>query len=229
MQIVQEYGTVDEKLHYFRLKLNRTPSSFAELVANKENWYLYDKGHTAYHMNNNDDDTPEFDSSNPVYPSYSTYGNEYNMKFVDKYGMNEVVVTPKNINADLKKADNWLILTDDYNKGCNDPNFKYDPVNVGTYNYSAYDFDYINLDGSKKKTSSTKHNAYDVYPYLGNCPEYSSKNYKNLGNVPGMIYRNTKSNRDNNSKIYGEKILSPNNNRDFIYEHWSGLINGKKT
>ena len=56
MQIVQEYGTVDEKLHYFRLKLNRTPSSFAELVKNKDNWYLYDKKHTRYHMNNSNND-----------------------------------------------------------------------------------------------------------------------------------------------------------------------------
>ena len=74
------------------------------------------------------------------------------MKFVDKYGMNEVVVTP---NKDLSGMSNdeiydyrtdathWQILTDDYKKAQNDQNFKYDPVNVGTYNYSAYDFDYI--------------------------------------------------------------------------------------
>jgi hypothetical protein len=32
MQIVLEYGTVDEKLHYFRLKLNHAPETLEEMI-----------------------------------------------------------------------------------------------------------------------------------------------------------------------------------------------------
>ena len=67
-----------------------------------------------------------------------------------------------------------------------DSHLKYDPVNVGTYNYSAYDFDYINPDGTPKKTSSLSHDKYDVQPYL--------KDGENYGNVPGLIYGNSKNN-----------------------------------
>ena len=90
-------------------------------------------------------------------------------------------------------ADHWQILTDDYEKACNNPNFKYDPANVWTYNYSAYDFDYVNIDGSIKSTSKSDHNKYDVYPYLG-----GKKSYSNWGNVPGLIYGDTKRQRDKN-------------------------------
>ena len=152
---VESYDDIYKQLHYFRLKLNRTPESFEELVNNSQDWYLYDKKHTRYHMNNNDIDIPIYISSNPNYPSYSTNWNEYNLKFVDKYGMNEVVVTPnkdlsgmssEEIYNYLTDATHWQILTDDYDKAKNNSNFKYDPVNVGTYNYSAYDFDYVNID-----------------------------------------------------------------------------------
>lgn len=97
---VLEYGKITQDIHYFRLKLNRTPDSFAELVNHSQDWYLYDKKHTRYHMNNNDATMPIYVSSNSNYPSYSTHWNEYNMKFVDIYGMNEVVVTP---DADLSQ------------------------------------------------------------------------------------------------------------------------------
>ena len=109
----------------------------------------------------------------------------------------------------LKNPEHWLFLTDDYEKAKNNPNFKYDPINVGTYNYSAFDLDYINLDGSKKKTSSSKHNTYDVYPYLGGKSKYS-----NWGNVPGMIYRNTKSYRDSNLTKYNNSAAVT------VYEEW---------
>ena len=115
------------------------------------------------------------------------------MKFVDIYGMNGVVVTPdkelsgmsdEDIYNYLIDADHWQILTDDYEKACNNPNFKYDPANVWTYNYSAY---YVNIDGSIKSTSKSDHDKYDVYPYLG-----GKKSYSNWGNVPGLIYGNNK-------------------------------------
>ena len=32
MQIVLEYSTVDEKLHYFRLKLNHAPETLEEMI-----------------------------------------------------------------------------------------------------------------------------------------------------------------------------------------------------
>ena len=219
-ECVMDYGSITKELHYFRLKLNRTPDSFKELVDNKDNWYLYDKSHTAYHMNDsikNDD----FTSSNPKYPDCKDLKNNiYNMKLVDKYGMNEVVVTPIDINSDLTKPENWQILTDDYDKAKNNPSFKYDPINVGTYNYSAFDFDYVNLDGTIKKSSSSKHNKYDVYPYLGGKSKYS-----NWGNVPGMIYRNTKKDRDNNKNLYEDEILKPNGGEDKIYNYWDVMIN----
>ena len=90
-----------------------------------------------------------------------------------------------------------------------DSHLKYDPVNVGTYNYSAYDFDYVNLDGSKKKTSSLNHNRYDVYPYLG-----GKSKYKNWGNVPGMIFRNTKIDRNSNLTKYNNSAAVS------VYEEW---------
>ena len=219
-ECVMEYGTVDEELHYFRLKLNRTPSSFAELVKNKDNWYLYDKKHTRYHMNNSNNDINNvsiYISKNDYYPSYSTYWNEYNMKFVDKYGMNEVVVTPNKdlsgmsndeIYDYLTDATHWQLLTDDYKKAQNDQNFKYDPVNVGTYNYSAYDFDYIKFDGTPKKTSSLSHDKYDVQPYL--------KDGENYGNVPGLIYGNSKKQRDKNEDYYYD-----NANTAVFSDYWN--------
>ena len=108
-----------------------------------------------------------------------------------------------------------------------DSHLKYDPVNVGTYNYSAYDFDYVNLDGSKKKTSFSKHNDFDVYPYLGNCSGDKKKDYKNFGNVPDMIYRNTKDDRDNNKDIYEDVILNLSDGKDRIYTYWELIINAK--
>lgn len=97
---VMDYGSITKELHYFRLKLNRTYKQ-----------YFKEK---------------KFTSTNPrKYPSYQTYGNEYNMKFVDIYGMNEVVVTPDKdltgmsdsyIIDYLKNPEHWLILTDDYEK-----------------------------------------------------------------------------------------------------------------
>ena len=122
----------------------------------------------------------------------------------------------------LKNPEHWLILTDDYEKAKNNPNFKYDPINVGTYNYSAFDFDYINLDGSKKKTSRNKHNKYDVYPYLGSCPEDSSKDYMDWGNVPGMKYDNTRAKRNRNGDDY------KNNANDEVYKKWNEEFKKKK-
>ena len=246
---VETYGSIYEELHYFRMKLNRTPESFAELVNNKENWRIYTKDNTRYHENNcrlseeafnNSKISDSIDyatyksyfsetqyiSTNEAYPSYSTYGNEYNMKFVDKYGMNEVVVTPDTdlsqmsddeIKNYLKDESHWQILTADYNKAQNDPNFKYDPVNVGTYNYCGYEegieFVYSYDETKVKNSSSDDHQKYDVKPYLG-----GKKSYSNWGNVPGLIYGNTRSQRDKNG--YYHRDICVVNNHDVIYEEW---------
>ena len=238
---VLEYGKVTQKIHYFRLKLNRTPESFEELVNNSGQWYLYDKKHTRYHMNNCRYEESDFDeskidystykkyfsdtefiSTDNAYPSYSTYGNEYNMKFVDIYGMNEVVVTPnkdlsgmthEEIYTYLLKASNWQILTADYNKAQNDSNYKYDPVNVGTYNYCGYEkgieFVYSYDETEKKTSTSDDHQKYDVKPYLG-----GKKSCSNWGNAPGMIYGNTKKQRNNNGDYYTDTA-----DQD-VYEMW---------
>ena len=242
---VLEYGKITQDIHYFRLKLNRTPDSFEELVAHKDDCYIYTKDNTRYHMNNclytesyfNNSNIAsiisynkykgyfnktEFTSENSAYPSYSTYGNEYNMKFVDKYGMNEVVVTPnkdlsgmthEEIYTYLLKASNWQILTADYNKAQNDSNYKYDPVNVGTYNYCGYEkgieFVYSYDETEKKTSTSDDHQKYDVKPYLG-----GKKSCSNWGNAPGMIYGNTKKQRNNNGDYYTDTA-----DQD-VYEMW---------
>ena len=242
---VLEYGKITQDIHYFRLKLNRTPDSFEELVAHKDDWYIYTKDNTRYHMNNclytesyfNNSNIAsiisynkykgyfnktEFTSENSAYPSYSTYGNEYNMKFVDKYGMNEVVVTPnkdlsgmthEEIYTYLLKASNWQILTADYNKAQNDSNYKYDPVNVGTYNYCGYEkgieFVYSYDETEMKTSTSDDHQKYDVKPYLG-----GKKSCSNWGNAPGMIYGNTKKQRNNNGDYYTDTA-----DQD-VYEMW---------
>lgn len=138
--------------------------------------------------------------------------------------MNEVVVTPdkdlsgmsdEDIYNYLIDADHWQILTDDYEKARNNPNFKYDPVNVGTYNYSAYDFDYVNIDGSIKSTSKTDHDKYDVYPYLG-----GKESYSNWGNVPGLIYGNTKRQRDKNGYYHDDIVVQTTNDNDVVFNNW---------
>lgn len=95
-----------------------------------------------------------------------------------------------------------------------DPNFKYDPVNVGTYNYSAYDFEYVTIDGNVKETSEDLHNKYDVYPYLGDKEEYN-----NWGNVPGLIYGNSKDDRNQNGKHYDKYA-----NKHVYEDYWKGLF-----
>ena len=119
----------------------------------------------------------------------------------------------------LTDESHWLILTDDYQKAENNHNFKYDPVNVGTYNYSAYDFEYENLDGTLKVTSSDLHDFFDVKPYLG-----GKKSYSNWGNVPGLIYGNTRSQRDKNGnwrkELFEKYSFMNNNGDDIIYENW---------
>ena len=230
---VASYGSMYRELHYFRLKLNRTPASFADLVADTDHWRIYPKINTRYHMNNNADNNnqyySQYISSNSNYPSYSTYSNEYNMKFVDIYGLNEVVVTPDkdlsgmsndDIYEYLTDASHWQILTADYNKAQNDTNFKYDPVNVGTYNYVAYDksIDFVELDGiTKRKTESSDHKKYDVSPYLGGNDDYS-----NWGNVPGLIYDNTSTAKERNGNLYNATINR--DNADTIYPFWEGVF-----
>ena len=140
--------------------------------------------------------------------------------------MNEVVVTPdtdisqmsdEEIKINLKDASHWQILTADYNKAQRDSNFKYDPVNVGTYNYSGYEkgveFVYSNDESIVKNSSSENHQKFDVRPYLG-----GKKIYSNWGNVPGLIYGNTRTQRDKNG--YYHRDICVVNNHDVIYEEW---------
>jgi len=55
---------------------------------------------------------------------------------------------------------------------------------------------FINHDGSVKASTSKEHQKYDVLPYR--------KDGSNLGNVPGLIYGNTKTQRDANEKYYNQ-------------------------
>ena len=63
---MQEYGAVDEELHYFRLKLNRAPETLKEMLEIIENdsssWILCREREARYHMYGSD--------------------REYNVKFV---------------------------------------------------------------------------------------------------------------------------------------------------
>ena len=146
--------------------------------------------------------------------------------------MNELVVTPDTdlsqmsddeIQNYLKDASHWQILTADYNKAQSDSNFKYDSVNVGTYNYSGYEkgvkFVYSNDESRVKNSSSENHQEYDVYPYLG-----GKKSYSNWGNVPGLIYGNTRAQRDKNGEWHDTSFLRRNlynqDGDDIIYENW---------
>jgi len=199
------YSILDEDLHYFRTKLNRIPSSFEALINDKENWLLYDKSRTYYHMNDGD-----FISTNPDYPSYSSYNNLYNLKFVDINGIYEVVVTPKGdisgmsdeeLEKHLKDSSNWQIITDDPNN--EDPNFKYDPVNMGTYNYCAYD---ERISGHDAKSDKRAHNILDVYSFY------------DFANVKGLRYGNSKDERNKNAKDY----LEINNN---YFGNWEEVFN----
>ena len=205
-ECVNECGTVNEEMHYFRLKLNRTPSSFAELLKDKQNWELYSENNTRYHKNNG-----YFKSSNPKYRSYSSYNNEYNMKFVDKNGLNEVIVSPKHdlrgmshddIYKELNNAYNLVILTADPNN--DDENFRYDPVNVGTYNYYASLPSYGSIKG---KIASLIHKQYDVSPFY------------EWGNVKGLPYGNSVDERDANGDFYTHTA-----NRK-VFNDWSIFIN----
>ncbi len=139
--------------------------------------------------------------------------------------MNELVVTPDTdlsqmsddeIQNYLKDASHWQILTADYNKAQSDSNFKYDPVNVGTYNYVAYDesIDFVELDGiTERKTEGSYHKKYDVYPYLGGKNDYS-----NWGNVPGLIYDNTSTAKERNYTYYEDKCII--DKHDKIFDEW---------
>ena len=75
---VRTYGEIDEELHYFRNKLNYLPESFSDLLANSDNWVLYNKKNTRYHMNNSNE---EFISRVDGVDNYSSTNNQYNMKF----------------------------------------------------------------------------------------------------------------------------------------------------
>jgi hypothetical protein len=165
---------ISDKLHYFRNKLNRTPNSFQELVDDKTEWFLYNAKDTRYHMN-----YEKFENS-ITGEFFGTANNHYNLKFtsLSYNGIYEVVVTPKDdisgmteekIIEYLKNPNNWLILTDDKNAA---GNFKYDPLNMGTYNYHA--------NCAEKKEDEKLHNTLDVDPYktYGNVKEFKGINKK---------------------------------------------------
>lgn len=110
-----------------------------------------------------------------------------------------------------------------HNKAQNDPNFKYDPVNVGTYNYCGYEegieFVYSYDETKVKNSSSDDHQKYDVKPYLG-----GKKSYSNWGNVPGLIYGNTRAQRDKNGDYHDISVLKDKDDKDLIYKNWSEVF-----
>jgi hypothetical protein len=126
------------------------------------------------------------------------------MKFVNKNGLYEVIVSPKHdlrgmsheeIYKELNNAYNWVILTADPNN--TDENFRYDPVNVGTYNYYASLPSYGKIKG---KFASEVHNFYDVQPFY------------NWANVKGMPYGNSLDERNANGFYYRDTANKNVNN-----------------
>ncbi|MDR0918279.1 MAG: hypothetical protein LBM93_03390 [Oscillospiraceae bacterium] len=189
-----------QEVHYFRNKLNRYSESFQDIVDNSSNWQLYNKKDTRYHMNNGD-----FESTNLKYPFYSSYNNEYNLKFVTKDGLFESIVSPKisleNLSNDeiielLKNPDNWVILTD---MNSDNPNHRYDPVNMGTYNYFA------SLAGNP--FDDAKHRVLDVETFFS------------YGNVSGLFYGNSKTSRNENGEFARKSTLT-----DMIFDYYEGIF-----
>ena len=122
----------------------------------------------------------------------------------------------------LKNSEHWQILTDDYDKAQSNPNFKYDPVNVGTYNYCGYEkgVKFINLDGTIKKSSSSGHQKYDVHPYLAE--------YDNWGNAAELIYGNSKEQRNKNGEFSRKIVVKNKENKDSVHKKWSDYFNDKE-
>ena len=70
-----------------------------------------------------------------------------------------------------------------------------------------------------RNDESDDHQKYDVKPYLG-----GKKSYSNWGNVPGLIYGNTRAQRDKNGnwrkELFEKYGFMNNNGDDIIYEKW---------
>ena len=98
----------DEKLHYFRNRLNRTPKTLSEMfdIKNKGKWFYKDNWTLL---------PPE----KSVYHMYDTVAcnnqGEFNLKFVSNCGKHEAVFNRAGVLLDERK----------------------DPVNMGTYNYAC--------------------------------------------------------------------------------------------
>ena len=85
-----------------------------------------------------------------------------------------------------------------------DSHLKYDPVNVGTYNYYASLPSYGLI---KKGNASLIYNEYDVLPFY------------DWANVKGMPYGNSKDERDANGYFYN------NNANKIVYDDWRAFFN----
>ena len=74
---------------------------------------------------------------------------------------------------------------------------------------------FINLDGTIKKSSSSRHQKYDVHPYLAE--------YDNWGNAAELIYGNSKNQRKNNGDYYYRCSV-----QDVYDSIWKGKLKNEK-
>ena len=117
-------------------------------------------------------------------------------------------MTHEEIYEYLTKAENWVILTDDINN--NNPNFRYDPVNMGTYNYHASLPNKSTptlLDKIENIINDDIHDKLDV------------STFKKWGNVKGFMYGTTKDERDANGYYYNNYA-----NKDVYENYWKGIF-----
>ena len=119
----------------------------------------------------------------------------------------------------LTDESHWLIITDDYQKAENNHNFKYDPVNVGTYNYCSYE---TSIPGHDKPEDKRLHSILDVLPYRDDGG--------NWGNVIGLIYGNSMSARNYNGEYHDTHSLIDiykkyEDEQDEVFVYWEKYLN----
>ena len=127
-ECVDKYGTVDEELHYFRLKLNRAPATLEEMkkIIKNDNtsWVLCTIWETRYHMTGKN--------------------GEYNLKFVSSNSTNNIYEAVYNKDGILLNEKNCPENMGTYNyAGTKTNNSLHHAFDVDTY------FMYGNIKGIK--------------------------------------------------------------------------------
>ena len=124
-ECVNEYGTVDENLHYFRIKLNRAPATLDEMIKaiekDKSSWVLCTIWETRYHMTGEN--------------------GEYNLKFVSSNSTNNIFEAVYDKNGMLLTEKNCPKNMGTYNyAGTKTNNSLHHKFDVDTYCISLLSF-----------------------------------------------------------------------------------------